>query len=578
MKRLLPYVHYLKRVALPFTAGIFLGFLNGVMSGFGFPVMIHFVTSKILVGDRSLVAPETLFLYCAMIPAVFLIRGASAFFNTLLMTYSGTRVLEAVRMDVFRKIQKLELSFFSRHKMGDLLMRITGDTVHLQEVLTVLANDAVRKPVTLLSAVGALIYLSFKNKEVIFILFCLASVPVCVLTIRKIGKRLLHRTRQSRRLAGSLTNMLTENLLAPKEVRAFCLQTFQVQKFLSLIQRGITLQMKTVRYSSFLSPVIEIISSIGISLTLFVAFQKGLGLEVFIPLVSALYFSYNPIKSLGIIHNKFKRGQASLERLEEVLNAPITVRDPETPISVKRLRGDVRFERVSFAYTDVPALKEIAFSVKAGTTVALVGASGAGKTTIANLLLRFYDVSSGRIILDGIDIKAMRKADLRRNIAFVPQDPFLFNDTIYNNIRYGNLDATEEHIYAAARNAYADDFIRQTPKGYHSYVGERGGAVSGGQKQRLAIARAFLRDAPILILDEATSALDAKSESIIQRAIEKLVQDRTVFIIAHRFSTIRLADRILVLHKGRLAAEGTHTDLYAHCDIYKKLYNTQKFD
>ena len=581
MKKFLPYYRYLKPVLLPFIGGILLGLLYGVSSGFGLPMMIHYVFPKIFAdGGGTALGTAELLLYVILLPSIFLLRGLSSFFNSILFAYSGAKVLEAIRLDVFRKIQMLQLDFFSRNTTGDLLTRITGDTGNLKSIIIDLSNDLIKKPITLISAMGALVYLSFKNQEVIFLLFIFASIPICVFTIRKIGRKLLIRSRKALRLSSELTNVLTENFLAAKDVRAFCLEEAQTSKLGLLIERLIRLEMKTVKYGNFLSPMIEIISAIGVSVTLFFAYKKGIGLEIFIPLVSALYFSYNPIKGLGAIHNRLKSGQASLERLEFILDYPLSVPDPKEPLSLpaRSVRGNVKFENVHFAYLEEPTLKNVSFSVESGTTLALVGSSGAGKTTIANLLLRFYDVNAGRITIDGKDLRDFTKQDLRRNIAYVSQEPFLFNDTIYNNILYGDLDASSEAVYAAARNAYANEFIQSQPDGWQTVIGDRGGSLSGGQRQRIAIARAFLRNAPILILDEATSALDAESESIIQKALEKLVQNRTVFIIAHRFSTIRLANRILVLNRGEAVAQGVHEKLYQSCTIYKNLYDRQKFE
>ena len=437
------------------------------------------------------------------------------------------------------------------------------------------ASNMIKKPATLLSALGSLVYLSLKHSEVIFILFCLISVPFCILVIRKVGKRLLRRTKEMLQITGEAASLITENLLAAKEIRAFCLQNRQLKRLRELIRKVMKLQIKRALYAKGLSPLIEFISAIGISVIFFLGYQKGISLDIFMPLVGALYMSYEPIKGLGTMHTQLKQGQASLERLDYILKAPVTVKEPLHPVTVERIKGEVQFERVVFSYEKEPALREVSFSTRSGETVALVGASGAGKTTIANLLLRFYNVDSGRITIDSIDLKDFLKANLRRHIALVPQEPFLLNDTIYNNILYGDLTASAQRVYAAAKNAYAHSFIQQQPNGYQTYVGERGYSISGGQRQRIALARAFLRDAPILILDEATSALDAGSEAMIQKALERLIYNRTVFIIAHRFSMIRFADRILVLDAGRLVAQGPHDTLYGTCPLYKKIYDTQ---
>jgi subfamily B ATP-binding cassette protein MsbA len=289
--------------------------------------------------------------------------------------------------------------------------------------------------------------------------------------------------------------------------------------------------------------------------------------------------SYDPVKKMGWINNELKRGLSSLDRLEVILHEPVTITDPAAPAAVGRLRGELAFEDVTFAYNgdgEVPALRGVTIAIPAGTVCALVGPSGAGKSTFANLVPRFYDAGRGRVTIDGLDVRALRLADLRRNIALVSQDPVLFNDTVYNNLLLGWPDASRDEVMAAAVDAHADEFIRALPQGYETVVGERGALLSGGQKQRLAIARAFLRNAPILILDEATSSLDSQSEQMIQEALRKLEAGKTVIIIAHRFSTIRDASLILVLDRGAIVARGTHASLYADNPLYRSLYDRQR--
>ncbi|HLP25730.1 MAG TPA: ABC transporter ATP-binding protein, partial [Acidobacteriota bacterium] len=337
-------------------------------------------------------------------------------------------------------------------------------------------------------------------------------------------------------------------------------------------------QMKFMKYEKALTPLIEIVSAFGISFTLLYAYRVQLDKDTFIALITAIYASYEPIKRLGGLNNELKRGFGALERLEEVLLAPVAIADPATPRPVTRLRGELAFHGVSFAYGTTPALSDVTVHLPAGTICALVGPSGAGKSTFANLVPRFYEVGAGRVSIDDIDIRDMRLADLRRNIALVSQEPVLFNDTVFQNLLLARPDATKEEVVAAARAAHAHEFIEQLEGGlgYDTVVGERGSRLSGGQRQRIAIARAFLRNAPILILDEATSALDSDSEAKVQDALRHLVVGKTVLIIAHRFSTIRDASMILVFDQGRIVAHGDHAALYAGNALYKSLYDRQQ--
>jgi len=358
-------------------------------------------------------------------------------------------------------------------------------------------------------------------------------------------------------------------------VRAFGLEQREADRFAAGTHSLVTAQMKIAKYAQALTPAIEVLSAIGIAATLVFAFGSGVTLETFIAVVTALYMSYEPVKKIGALNNEIKRGTAALDRLEAVLHEPVTITDPAQPAAVGRLRGDIAFAGVTFAYDRAPVLRDVTVAIPAGTVCALVGPSGAGKTTFANLVPRFYEVGAGAVTIDRLDARAMRLADLRRNIAVVSQDPVLFNDTIYNNLLLGRLDAPRDDVMAAAIDAHADEFIRGFTHGYDTVVGERGALLSGGQKQRIALARAFLRNAPILILDEATSALDSESEAAIQDALRKLVVGKTVIIIAHRFSTIRDASLILVFDRGEIVARGNHASLYADNALYKSLYDRQ---
>jgi subfamily B ATP-binding cassette protein MsbA len=361
-----------------------------------------------------------------------------------------------------------------------------------------------------------------------------------------------------------------------KEVRAFSLEQREIDRF-SLVSRAlIRAQLKFVKYEKALAPLIEIISAIGISFTLLYAYKVHLDKDTFLTLVTALFACYEPIKKLGGLSNEWKRGLGALDRLEEVLNAPVVIVDTPDAHPLPRVLGNLAFEKVSFFYDETqPVLRDVSISIPVGTVCALVGPSGAGKSTFANLVPRFFDAVEGRVTLDGHDVRSVRLADLRRNIAIVSQDPVLFNDTIYNNLLLARPDANRAAIESAARDAFAHDFIMSFANGYETVVGERGARLSGGQKQRIALARAFLRNAPILILDEATSALDTESEAKIQLALKKLVIGKTVLIIAHRFSTIRDATKIIVFDRGRIVATGSHRELYGANPLYRTLYDGQ---
>ena len=574
MKRFSPYFQILKEVWLCFVLAIVCGALYGIATGFGLPFMTEKVFPAIF-GDGD-VEPRRRILVVALLPLAFAIRGVSGFFNTYLINYCGAYVLERVRTQLFGRLQELPQSFFQKHPAGDILSRAISDTELLQSNVVIVANDLVKQPITFLGAIGVLVYLSVQKPELAYILGCLALIPVCAIPVRHFGRKIHRRSFEMQTRSGDLSATISENLSATREVRAFNLQEAEKAKFGTVVKLFFKFRMKVVKYYHLINPCIEIIASIGIAVAIYHASRKGLTLEDLTPVIMALYLSYEPLKKLGGIHARIKQGTAALDRIEYILEHPLEVQDPGQPEPFENVRGQVEFRNIRFHYEEGnPALEAINLTVEPGQIVALVGPSGAGKTTFANLLMRFHDPSDGQLCIDGIDLRKITQADLRRNIAYVPQNPVLFNDTARNNILVGKTDASNISAEEAARKAFAHEFISSLPEGYETRLGERGSRLSGGQVQRIAIARALVRNAPILILDEATSALDAESEQSIQQALSNLVTDKTVFIIAHRFSTISLANRILVFEQGRNIADGPHDQLIANCDLYQRLHDGQ---
>jgi len=576
LRRLQPYFRYLRPVRAHLAAAILFGLFYAAATGLGIPALTNYVFPRIFNDAGPRMPWGEVVLVAAYIPFIFLVRAIAGYLNAYLIQFAGTRVLESLRLDYFRKLQVLPLSFVQSRQTGDLISRGLADTTQLQFVLTQLANDGIKQPGTLLFAVGFLVHKSVQAEGVALMLVCLAIVPLVVFPIRYIGKKVVKRAQQLQGQLGAVTSLFSENLSAAREVRAYGLEERESKRFADMTRSLFTYQLKITKYAQALSPAVEFIAAIGVAATLLYAYDAGVSKDDFLGVVTALFLAYEPIKKIGALNNELNRAHASLERLEVVLNEPVSIADPANPVEVSRLRGTVSFDQVSFAYaTDNPVLHEINVSIPAGTVCALVGPSGAGKSTFANLVPRFFEASAGRVTIDGVDVRAMSLADLRRNIAIVSQDPVLFNDSIYQNLLLGRPDATREDVITAAKNAFAHDFITAEKEGYDAIVGERGVRLSGGQKQRIALARAFLRDAPILILDEATSALDSESEAAIQAALQKLMAGKTVLIIAHRFSTIRDASLILVFEQGRIVASGSHANLHATSPLYRTLYDRQ---
>ncbi|MEO6992032.1 MAG: ABC transporter ATP-binding protein [Lacunisphaera sp.] len=575
LRRFKPYLHYFKSVQRTLYAGIFYGLIFGATNGLGLPVLIKYVFPVIFDQTNGKMPLSDVIRIASCVPLLFLLRAVCGYLNSYYVQLTGIKILESVRLDFFRKLQLLPLSFIQREASGDLLSRGIADSAQLQSTLTLMANDGVKQPMALLGAVGFLVWQAFTTDGATTVLVCLAIVPLTVFPVHYVGKKVVKRAKRVQDQLGDVSSQLNENISAAREVRAFSLEQREINEFERSTNALVVAQMKIVKYAQALSPAIELLSAIGIAATLVFAYYTNVKLETFLAIIIALYMCYEPIKKVGYLNSEINRGMASLARLEYVLNEPLTITDPAQPKLITRLRGQIAFNNVTFAYGQSPALQNITATIPPGTVCALVGPSGAGKSTFANLVPRFYEVGAGSVTIDGIDVRSMRLVDLRRNIALVSQEPVLFNDTIYNNLALGTDVASREQIITAARSAHAHEFIEKLPLGYDTMVGERGALLSGGQKQRIAIARAFLRQAPILILDEATSALDSESEAKVQDALRRLVSGKTVLIIAHRFSTIRDASMILVFDQGKIVAQGDHAALYDGNPLYKSLYDRQ---
>lgn len=573
MKRFFPYFRYLKPVKWHFVAGLLAGVLYAAASGLGLPLATKVVFPLLFDGaeeptgslkwysdllrdwlgdlDRSVLVLLT----CAWLPFIFLIRATGGYFNAYLITYCGYKVVEAIRGKVFGRLQQLPVAFFQKFQSGDLLARVMGDTEAIRQVVAKTSSELVKQPATLVFAMSFLVSEAFSNKGSFVVLIAIMTIPLCVLPIRLAGKKLARRAKELQHATGELSGLVAESLQSPMEIRSYNLQASHLQKFRARVAELIRFAMKVVKYRQLISPSIEVVAALGLSFALYLGVQQGMTLESFMAIGIALYMSYEPAKKLGAIHTQFRQGEASLDRLELILHSEEDLPEPADPQVPSPFTGEIRFEDVTFSYGHEEVLRGIRESIRPGECVALVGPSGAGKSTFANLIPRFFDVSGGRVTVSGVDVRDWSKAELRRQIAIVSQTPVLFSGTIRENILLGRPDASQEEVEVAARKAYAHDFITELPEGYDQVVSERGTSLSGGQRQRVVIARAFLKDAPVLILDEATSALDNESEARIQEALKELIKDRTTIIIAHRLSTTKIADRILEFDRGELVGE-----------------------
>ena len=511
----------------------------------------------------------------AFLPAIFILRGLAEFSSSYFLNLAGLRVVESVRRTVFEKLQRMHLGFFGKNTVGDLLQRVINDANSVRLVLVDISNDILIQPLTMLFAVGYVVWLCLSKPNGVLFLACLVVVPFAVFSVRAIGRAIQKRARSGLTFASDLNSIAVENLQAARDVRAYGLQERESSRFAKSSQEGLRMQAKLVRYEKVLSPLIELSAACGIAIAIGVGASVGFKFEELLSLITAFYMAYGPIKKIGFVSNRLHMAEPGLVRLEEIINAPIEVADVPNARSLGRVKGEIIMKDLSFAYGQDAVLSNVTITIKAGQSVALVGPSGAGKSTFVNLVPRFFDPQVGTLLVDGLDIRQVKQADLRANIALVSQEPILFNETIAENIRIGKSGATDAEIREAAQLAEALDFINSQPQGFDTMVGERGGKLSGGQRQRIAIARAFLKDAPILILDEATSALDTETERSIQNSLSRLMSGRTTLIVAHRFSTIRDVDRILVFDGGRIVADGTRDEVYKTSELFRRLWDNQ---
>jgi subfamily B ATP-binding cassette protein MsbA len=502
-----------------------------------------------------------------------LIRGITGFLSSYYFAACGQRIVEALRMMIFQKIQRLHLGFFNSCPPAELISRSINASTIIQNNLVDISHDIVTQPTALLGAIGYLVYLCIQESDLVILLLFLTALPLSILPIRNIGQRLRKKSGLMQSRTAAIIDRLNHNLAAVKEVRAFCLEKQEIDHYRRACHAFSEAFLKVVKYQLIVGPIVEIIAAMGIGFSMFYAHKQGLKLEIFISLATALYFGYDAVKRLGDLNNKIQGSMAAVDRIESVLSEPEEISDPSDPMPVGKLRGDIEFRDVTFSYLrHKDVLKKINVRMEHGKIYALVGSSGAGKSTFANMILRFFDVDRGSITIDGIDIREMLKCDLRRNIAYIPQDPVLINDTVCNNIMWGKPGATREEVIEAAKKAHAHDFIMQMPQGYDTLIGEDGGCISGGQRQRMALARVFLRNCPILIFDEATSALDVESQDAIYKAIKDLAHERTIIMISHRFTMMAVVDEIFVFSQGQIVERGTHRSLLDGDTLYRRLY------
>ena len=566
-RRLLTYLrpYWWPHFALAIVCMLLFSATNGVM-----PFLIRHVFDDVFT-NKNLLALKVL---PAVIVATFVFRGIVGYGSTYLTEYVGQRIVADLRNALNDHIQHLSLSFFNRTPTGTVVSRVTNDVALVRAALTDGVASVLKDTSSLVILVAVAFYQDWLLSLIAFVVF-----PVSVLPIIRLSKRLRVFSKRSQVTMGNLTMLLQETIQGNRVVKAFGMEGYERQRFAEENARLFRLYMKGTRIRSFTTPMMEILAAFGIAGVVwyggYSVIAGGRTQGGFLAFLTALFLLYDPFKGLAKTNTAIQQSMGAAERVMELLDTESDVVDRPHARPLHGMRHLIRFEGVSFRYDHEMVLQNIDLDIMRGEVVALVGMSGGGKSTLADLIARFYDVTEGRIRIDGVDIRDYTLASLRAHLALVTQHTFLFNDTVRNNIAYGDISKDMDAIVAAARAANAHDFIMDLPEGYDTVIGELGVKLSGGQRQRLAIARALLKDAPILVLDEATSALDNESERLVQSALETLMRNRTTVVIAHRLSTIRRADRIVVVVRGRIVEQGTHEELLALNAEYRKLHDLQ---
>jgi subfamily B ATP-binding cassette protein MsbA len=512
----------------------------------------------------------------AAIPFIMLLRGIFGYLDVYCLQWVTTRAVTDLRTRLFSHLLDLSAGFYTENSSGQLMSNVMNDTGALQGILASATRVIVSDPVTLVSVLGMMLW-----KQPMLTIIVMSVLPLAVIPIVIYGRKVRQSSRATQLQSGDLTQIMIESFTGHRVIKAYGLESVVAGQFHSTARKSIGDYMRMVRAAEIPGPLIEFFGSCGVALVLVYLILQAKshpGTQPsstdFIQLIGSVFIIYAPMKNLTRLQNQVIQARASSERVFALLATKNAVPEPASPRPLKS-GEEIYFDNVSFAYGKKTVLNDINLHIKPGQLVALVGASGAGKTTLSNLLLRFYDPQYGAVRIGGVDIREASTADLRKQIAVVAQETILFNETIRRNIELGRPGATDEEIIAAAKHAHAHQFIMEKPGGYNTVIGEKGVLLSGGQRQRIAIARAVLKNAPILILDEATNALDTESERAVQSALDQLMKGRTTLCIAHRFSTILHADLIVVMEQGRIIETGRHDDLMNHGGVYQKLYEMQ---
>jgi subfamily B ATP-binding cassette protein MsbA len=511
-----------------------------------------------------------------------LIKGVCDYTGTYLVNHAGFGLITDLRNRLYDTILQRSIAFFSRHSTGTLVSTVVNDVEKVQVTLTIALAEFLQQLFTLVFLIGAVILLGHKLAWVLLIF-----VPFVIFSAGKIGRRVRTTTRKGQDKLADIQNILHESIAGNRIVKAFGMENWESNRFRAAARKLFRANLKSVAVQSVSSPLMDIIGALAIALLLWVGRNQinsgAMTPGVFIAFIIAVFRLYDPVRKMAFFNNSFQQALGASQEIFRFMDEADEVKERPGAIALPAFRERVRFESVTFSYTgangsEPEILHNVNLETRAGEVVAVVGSSGAGKTTLVNLIPRFFDVTAGAIKIDGHDIRDVTLASLRAQIGVVTQETILFNDTVRNNIAYGQPHVTEEAVIEAAKTALAHDFILRLPEGYDTMIGERGLRLSGGERQRIAIARALLKNAPILILDEATSALDTESEALVQGALQNLISGRTVFVIAHRLTTVRHADRIVVLEGGKITDSGTHEDLLTRLGTYRKLYELQFMD